>query len=98
MTRPTPPLARPIRPRRLDPFPFTYEDENGREVFQHVRWRLDPPIPRAKCFSYRWRRGPECVWVNRKPDHADRYLYRQPELLAALASAEVVWWTEGEKC
>src|SRR4051794_20253284 len=45
-----------------------------------------------------WRRDPECVWVNRKPDYADRYLYWQPELLAALASAEVVFSTEGERC
>jgi hypothetical protein len=86
------------RPRRRDPCPYTYEDENGREVFQHVRWRLDPPVPRPKSFSYRWRQGPGLALVNRKPDAADRYLYRLPELLAALTTAVAIYWTEGERC
>jgi hypothetical protein len=89
--------TRPTRPRRLDPFPYTYEDENGREVFQHVRWRLDPPIPRPKKFTYRWRHGPGYVWVPQKPDNADLYLYRQPELLDALPTSDAVGWAEGER-
>ena len=86
------------RPRRFDPVIYPYHDEHGREVFQHVRWRLDPPEPRAKMFTYRWRHAPDHVWVNTKPEGADRLLYRLPELLAVLPTVDAVWWPEGEKC
>lgn len=86
------------RPLRRDPQPFAYQDEHGREVFQHVRWRLDPPVPRPKTFTYRWRRGPGCAWVPQKPDCADRYVYRLPQLLTSLSSTDCIWWPEGEGC
>ncbi len=79
---------------------YSYRDPGGTEVFQHVRYRLDPPVnERAKTFRYRWRRDAHCVWVNRKPPGADDFLYRLPELYAALRkrTAEPIYWCEGEK-
>jgi hypothetical protein len=83
--------------------PHPYHDLNGREVFQHPKWRLDPPERgRSKKSTYRWRTRPGHVWINRKPPGADAVLYRLPELLVEVgisswAPACEVWWCEGER-
>lgn len=80
-----------------------YHDEQGRKVFERVRWYDDEG---NKQVAYRhavgrgWALGldNDPVPFKEKPDGADRYLYRLPRLLQELAKgpAGVVWWTEGE--
>jgi hypothetical protein len=91
-------MNRAKRPRRIYNCTFPYLDAGGAEVFQVVKWRLVPPVPRPKEFTYRWRRGPGYAWVDRKHERADDYLYQLPDLLAALPTADRAHWTEGEKC
>jgi hypothetical protein len=82
---------------------YIYRDSNGRERFQHVKLRLDPPERgRNKKCVYRCRTRPDHAWIHRKPPGADGLLYRLPELLdEALwhprrSTGLEVWWTEGE--
>ena len=81
--------------------PFTYRDEKGRELFQHVRFI---PEDGKRVVYYRWRHHPkDPYWVNGKPTRrthgfdADDYLYRLPEVLVAVRAGESVWWAEGER-
>ncbi len=78
---------------------YRYRDPGGTEVFQHVRYRLDPPVNgRTKTFRYRYR-DRDGMTVYRKHPEADDFLYRLPELYAALRkrTAEPIYWCEGEK-
>lgn len=81
-----------------------YHDLQGREVFQHPKWRLDPPDRRgrSKESTYRYRTRHEHVWIFGKPAGADDLLYRLPDLMdeicvPRLTSGMQVWWTEGER-
>lgn len=62
---------------------YSYQDENGKEVFQVVRF-----IP--KTFRQRHQMGGKWVW---SMDGVQRVLYRMPEI----AKSERVWIVEGEK-
>lgn len=69
---------------------YTFENHDGTEAFQKVRYRLPDG---GKTFRYRWRRGPGYVWVPGKPLGADDLLYHLPEVVGP----HVVHWCEGEK-
>jgi DNA primase len=64
-------------------------------MFEVVRYRGGPR--RGKSFRYRHKKCPTCVWVWRKPENAERWLYRLPEVVAAVAAGVRVVWAEGEK-
>lgn len=81
---------------------YKYTDENGKPLFEHVRWITNDG--RGKSFSYRWRPHPKALWDWHKPEKrkgmpfdADDYLYRLPEVLRGIAAGEAVHWTEGER-
>lgn len=89
-------------PGRVSTFDtYTFKDENGKALFEHVRMSTNDE--RGKTFYYRWRDHPKALWVNKKPTartagfDADHYLYRLPEVLAAVRAGEPVWWAEGER-
>jgi hypothetical protein len=88
---------KPAKPKRIYDCKFSYVDADGVEVFRIIKWRLVPPVPRPKEFTYRYRPGRGCPSINRKPANADDFLYRLQELLAALPTADRIFWTEGEK-
>jgi hypothetical protein len=80
---------------------YTFHDEHGKELFEHVRWITNDE--RGKSFSYRWREHPKAIWDWHKPTKknagfdADDYLYRLPAVVKAVSAGEPVWWTEGER-
>ena len=72
---------------------YTYTDENGAYLFEHRRYRSVRPGMRAKTFRY----FDQTSGLPRKPDGADRWLYRLPAVLAAVAEGKTIHWAEGEK-
>lgn len=89
------------KPKRTFDRPYTYRGADGRELFQHVRWRTSDG--RGKDFSYRWRPHHTAPWVWKKPTvdtagyDADHYLWRLPEVLAAVRAGKTIHWSEGER-
>ena len=82
---------------------YSYCDANGRERFQRVRWRLDPPLNgRTKEIKYRWRYDSNHAWVYRMAQMPDwdvhrHLIYNLPTILEEVARGGDIWWTEGEK-
>ncbi|WP_181435481.1 hypothetical protein [Curtobacterium sp. MCPF17_051] len=72
---------------------YTYTDEDGAYLFEHRRYRSVRPGMRAKTFRY----FDQTSGLPHKPDGADRWLYRLPAVLAAIAEGKTIHWTEGEK-
>lgn len=72
---------------------YTYTDEDGAYLFEHRRYRSVRPGMRAKTFRY----FDQASGLPHKPDGADRWLYRLPAVLAAVAEGKTIHWTEGEK-
>ncbi|MBD8583451.1 hypothetical protein IFT90_02630 [Frigoribacterium sp. CFBP 8766] len=78
--------------RRVTSYPFC--DLSGEVLFEKIRFELLPGrAGRAKEFRYF---DPESQRY-RKPADADRWLYRLPEVTAAIAACATIHWTEGEK-
>ncbi|MDG4816079.1 toprim domain-containing protein [Micromonospora sp. WMMD956] len=81
----------------------TYHDEQGRKVFERVRW-YDSEGKKQVAYRHSvgkgWALGldHEPIPFKEKPEGADRYLYRLPRLLEELEKGPdgEVWWTEGE--
>lgn len=70
---------------------YSYTDENGKELFQVVRFRKDDG---KKTFRQRVRMGDKWDWHTqgiRKP------LYRLPKVLAAKQAGQTIYLVEGEK-
>lgn len=87
---------------------FKYLDENGRLLFERVRWVTDQPPPRHKIVTYRYGIGGKWamghgvggaqggVVINEKHPDADRYLYRMADVMRAIRDGDDIWWCEGE--
>lgn len=72
---------------------YTYTDEDGAYLFEHRRYRSIRRGMRAKTFRY----FDQTSGLPHKPDGADRWLYRLPAVLAAVARGKTIHWAEGEK-
>ena len=86
--------ANPAHPKRQFVCAYDYTDIHDRLVFQKVRYRTSDG--RGKTFAYRRPDG-HGHWLSGKPDDADGYLYRLPQLFEATLRGSDIWWTEGEK-
>jgi hypothetical protein len=73
---------------------YDYTDLYDRVLFQKVRYRTVDG--RGKSFAYRRPNG-QGRWISAKPDDADQYIYRLPQVFEAVLRGDDVWWTEGEK-
>lgn len=72
---------------------YDYTDQHGAYLFEKRRYRSTLPGLRGKTFRYFSRK----TGLRRKPDGADRWLYRLPAVLEAVADGETIHWAEGEK-
>lgn len=68
---------------------YSYRDLDGREAFQKIRYE-------PKDFRQRWSDG-QGGWLWKRPGNAPHFLYRLPELKAAIAEGRTVFICEGEK-
>lgn len=68
---------------------YSYRDLDGREAFQKIRYE-------PKDFLQRWPDG-QGGWLWKRPGNAPHFLYRLPELRAAIAEGRTVFFAEGEK-
>lgn len=68
---------------------YSYRDLDGREAFQKIRYE-------PKDFRQRWPDG-QGGWLWKRPGNAPYFLYRLPELKAAIAEGRTVFICEGEK-
>jgi predicted P-loop ATPase len=68
---------------------YSYRDLDGREAFQKIRYE-------PKDFRQRWPDG-HGGWLWKRPGNAPHFLYRLPELKAAISEGRTVFICEGEK-
>ena len=68
---------------------YSYRDLDGREAFQKIRYE-------PKDFLQRWPDG-QGGWLWKRPGNAPHFLYRLPELRAAISEERTVFICEGEK-
>lgn len=78
---------------------YDFTDERGRLVFQKIRYAIDNPRPneRPKTFRYYDPNAFGGIGGLRKPQGADRLIYRLPAILTAIRAGETIHSTEGEK-
>lgn len=93
---------RATTPHKVAAGQVEYLSPRGSRVrFRKIRFDLALPSGEVvnKAFRYEHQpQPPDGQWLRRKPECADRTLYRLPELTAALAGGRgaVVYWCEGE--
>lgn len=93
---------RATTPRKVPAGRVDYLSPRGSRVrFRKVRFNLALPSGEVvnKVFRYEHQpQPPDGQWLRKKPECADRTLYRLPELTAALAGGRgsTVYWCEGE--
>lgn len=87
------------RPRKREVRRYDFTDERGRLKFQKIRYVIDHAGPgqRTKDFRYYDPHAFGGIGEMRKPEGADRLIYRLPAILDAIRDGQTIHSTEGEK-